>query len=115
MKKDLNKIAGLEKAIKEKYGKEAVQNPRANWTPEKEKRYLESIKKKEKKPKEVRTIPFEEFEIKENKLRDSLDQERTCPVCNKYSFKYYDDLYMNKFNCCQKCYIMNIEGRNPSK
>jgi hypothetical protein len=30
--KDLNYIAGLEKAIKQKYGEEAVQNPSSNWT-----------------------------------------------------------------------------------
>ena len=29
-KKDLNKIAAIEKAIKEKYGEEAIYNPRAN-------------------------------------------------------------------------------------
>ena len=35
-------IIHYEKAIAEKYGDEAVQNPRANWTPEKEKEYLAS-------------------------------------------------------------------------
>ena len=44
MKKDLNYIAGLEKAIKQKYGEEAVQNPSSNWTPEKEKEYLQQLK-----------------------------------------------------------------------
>ena len=44
MKKDLNYIASLEKAISKKYGKEAVQNPSSNWTPEKEKEYLEQLK-----------------------------------------------------------------------
>ena len=40
MKKDLDYIARLEKAIEEKYGKEAIINPKSNWTDEKEKQYL---------------------------------------------------------------------------
>ena len=39
MKKDPNYLAGLEKAIKEKYGQEAIQNPKANWDDDKEKEY----------------------------------------------------------------------------
>ena len=34
-KKDLNEIAKIEKAIKKKYGSEAIQNPKANWNKEK--------------------------------------------------------------------------------
>jgi hypothetical protein len=37
MSDDPNRIAAIEKAIAEKYGKEAVQNPRGNWTETKEK------------------------------------------------------------------------------
>ena len=40
-----DKIAGLEKAIKEKYGEEAIAHPRANWDDDKEREYLEQIKK----------------------------------------------------------------------
>ena len=36
-KKDVNEIAAIEKAISEKYGSEAIQNPKANWDEEKEK------------------------------------------------------------------------------
>jgi len=42
-KKDLNTIAELERAIAQKYGKEAVQHPRSNWDDEKEKEYLEEL------------------------------------------------------------------------
>ena len=41
--KDLNKIAAIEKAISEKYGEEAIQNPRANWDEDKEKDYLQQM------------------------------------------------------------------------
>ena len=60
MKKDLNYIAGLEKAISKKYGEEAVQNPSANWTPEKEKEYLQQLK--ENKIKEMTKDRVEERE-----------------------------------------------------
>ena len=36
MKKDLNYIAALEKAIAEKYGEIATINPKSGWDPEKE-------------------------------------------------------------------------------
>ena len=44
--RDLNEIAKLEKAIKEKYGEEAIQNPKGTWDKEKEDKYtalLEAI------------------------------------------------------------------------
>ena len=44
MKKDLNEIAKIEKAIKEKYGEEAIQNPKGSWSKEKEDKYLEELK-----------------------------------------------------------------------
>ena len=43
MKKDLNKIAYVEKAIAKKFGKEAIVNPKSNWTDEKEEEYLEDL------------------------------------------------------------------------
>ena len=57
-KEDLNKIVSLEKAISKKYGKEAVQNPSSNWTPEKEKEYLKQLK--ENKTKQVTKDRVEE-------------------------------------------------------
>ena len=39
------------------------------------------------------------------------ESKRSCPVCNTYSFKSNDDVYMTKFDCCEKCYIQWIEGR----
>ena len=43
--KDPHYVVKLEKAIAEKYGKEAIQNPKSGWTPEKEKEYIEQVKK----------------------------------------------------------------------
>ena len=45
MKKDPDKIAAIEKAMAKKYGIESVQNPKANWNEDKEKEYIEQLKK----------------------------------------------------------------------
>ena len=41
--KDLNYVANLEKAIKKKYGEEAIQNPANFWDEEKEKSYIRQL------------------------------------------------------------------------
>ena len=42
--KDPDHLIKVEKAIQEKYGDEAIQNPKNNWDKEKEKDYLSQIK-----------------------------------------------------------------------
>ena len=39
------------------------------------------------------------------------ESTRSCPVCNTYSFKSNDDVYMTKFKCCFKCYVQWVEDR----
>ena len=39
------------------------------------------------------------------------NSKRSCPVCNVYSFKSNDDVYMSKFDCCEKCYNQYEEER----
>ena len=43
-KKDLNKIAQIEKAMAKKYGTETIVNPKSFWDDDKEKEYLEQLK-----------------------------------------------------------------------
>ena len=45
MKKDLNDIAAIEKAIKQKYGDDAIQNPKKHWDQEKEKKFSKNLGK----------------------------------------------------------------------
>ena len=111
-KKDPNYAIKVEKAIAEKYGDEAVKHPRKDWDDEKEKEYLSQLK-------ELYSRELKEYD------HDKIDQDgvfiprklinknsnRSCPTCNTYSFKSIDDVYMTKFNCCYKCYIQWIEGR----
>ena len=109
-KKDLNEIAKIEKAIKEKYGEEAIQNPKGSWDKEKEDKYLEELKTFYER--NIRSKEVEEVDgllIKTRKSKRAVD--RTCPVCSSYSFSDKDDLYMVKFECCYDCYIQYVDGR----
>lgn len=109
MKKDFNEIAKYEKAIKEKYGQEAIQNPKSTWDKEKEKGYLEDLKAfHSKKQKAKTTIKKEGFDVVSSNKKSV---ERTCPVCSSFSTQNIDDLYMLKFGCCFNCYIQYVEGR----
>tara|TARA_Y100001938_G_C7716558_1_gene247996 strand:+ start:95 stop:469 length:375 start_codon:yes stop_codon:yes gene_type:complete len=111
-KKDLNSIAKLEKAISERYGEETIQHPKKNWNEQKEKQYLEDLKKLYASRREDETPDKVEINgvFVASKLINN-DSNRSCPVCNTYSYKSRDDVYMTKFSCCEKCYIQWVEGR----
>jgi len=108
--KDPNYAIKIEKAISEKYGDETIQNPKASWSDEKEQEYLNQLSviynssASHKDTEEVNGV----FISKKLLKRES---KRSCPVCNTYSFKSNDDVYMSKFECCEKCYIQWVEGR----
>ena len=105
-------IAKLEKAISQKYGDEAIDNTKRFWDENKEKEYLQqSVEEQQKFAKNAESqdkIEADGFLI--NKKLLNRDHNRTCPVCSKYSFHPRDDLYMNKFEACFKCYIQYIDG-----
>ena len=112
-KKDLNYIAAVEKAIKEKYGEETIQNPASNWDEEKEKQYLQQMKElysKSTKNKEWQDkVDVNGIKVTKKLLnRESL---KCCPVCGSFPKKSMDDVCLTKFDCCYKCYIQYVEGR----
>ena len=112
-KKDLNKIAQIEKAIAKKFGKEAIINPKSQWTDKKEKEFLKQLNefyiKQRKKGYDSEKLKEEGFLLSKNLI--SKESKRVCPVCGIYSFNMKDDLYMNKFECCLNCYIQWVEHR----
>tara|TARA_R110000824_G_scaffold188779_3_gene370140 strand:- start:341 stop:730 length:390 start_codon:yes stop_codon:yes gene_type:complete len=112
-KKDWDYIARLEKAIKKKYGPEAVINPKAFWTDEKEKEYLKQIKEiynqEKTREEEVEKVEKDGFLIPKNLINKK--SKRKCPTCGVYSFDKKDDLYMNKYECCSKCFVQWVEDR----
>ncbi len=104
----------LEKAIAEKYGEEAIQNPKSNWDEEKEKDYLGQLKtlsiKEDRLKRKDEKIEVDGI-LMSRKLLNIETTKRSCPVCGAYSFKIRDDVFMNKFDCCNKCYIQWVDGR----
>ena len=113
MKKDLNYIAKLEQAIAKKYGEETIQNPRSTWTQEKEQKYLEEIKEIYKQELQNKTYD-EKIEANGCFVSKKLltnKEDRTCPACFVYSFEQKDDVYMNKYDCCYRCYLKFVEGK----
>ena len=110
MKKDYNYIAGVEKAVAEKYGKTAVQDIRSEWSEENEKEYLKQLKEANRNRTNTlkkKRLLSDEIEITKRPLQKKND--RTCPICKTYSFSTRDDLYMNRFECCFRCYIDFVE------
>lgn len=110
MSRDPNYAIKIEKAIAEKYGEEAVVNPKSQWDDEKEKEYLEQLKSNYRQEKQESTMKDLNGVLISKELLNR-ESKRSCPICNTYSFKSVDDLYMTKFDCCLKCYIQWVEGR----
>ena len=107
--KDPEHLIKVEKAIQEKYGDETIQNPKSTWNDEKEKEYLQQIKKIAKSERQKEKIEVDGVLMPKKLFRK--ESKRTCPRCKVYSFSMRDDLYMAKFKCCWKCYIEHVEGR----
>ena len=113
MSTDYDHIAAVEKAIAEKYGSEAVENPRSKWDEKKEKEYLQQMQElysKQKKNEESK----EKIEINGIKVSKKLlnrEQLRSCPVCGRFPRKSLDDVCLLKFDCCNNCYVKYVEGR----
>tara|TARA_R100001126_G_C4884320_1_gene181311 strand:+ start:1150 stop:1542 length:393 start_codon:yes stop_codon:yes gene_type:complete len=111
--KDLNKIAAIEKAIAERYGDDTIQSPRANWDEDKEKEYLSQMKEFYKKI-DKNDAHQEKIEINGIKVSKKLlnrESLQSCPVCGSFPKKSMDDVCLLKFECCSKCYIQYVEGR----
>ena len=111
-KKDPNYAVKVEKAIIKKYGEETVQHPKKNWTDEKEKKYLSQLKEFYNSSEETELSEQQEVNgIFIPKKLLNKEPDRSCPICETYSFKSNDDVYMTKFDCCEKCFIQWVEGR----
>ena len=111
--KDLNKIAAVEKAIAEKYGVEAIANPKSKWNELKEKEYLSQMREFYQKIKKN-----EEYEekidingIKVSKKLLNRESLTSCSVCGSFPRKSMDDVCLTKFECCFNCYVQHVEDR----
>jgi hypothetical protein len=112
-KQDPDYIIKVEKAIAEKYGVETVQHPAKDWTPEKEREYMDQLKRLNEKNNKI-SEKAEKVEVQGVLISKKLlnkDSNRVCSICDIYSFNTKDDIYMNKHDCCYQCYIRWIDGR----
>ena len=112
-KKDFDRIAAFEKAIRQKYGDEAIKNPKANWDEEKEKEYLSQMREFYN---SLRTNALGQEKVEVNGIKISkklLNREslKNCPVCGSFPRKSMDDVCLVKFDCCNTCYIKYVEDR----
>jgi len=112
MSQDYDRVAKIEKAIKSKYGDEAVRNPLSGWSEIKEDEYIQQIKESAKEDKgaiEEEKEYYSGFFVDKKLL--NKESNRICPVCEEYTFELKDDVYLNKWESCYKCYVQWIEGR----
>jgi len=113
MSKTQNEIVAIEKAISKKYGDEAIQNPKSNWNPEKEKEYLKQMKALYTKVRhnEEQQEKVDINGIKVSKKLLNRDPLKGCTVCGSFPQKSMDDVCLLKFDCCSKCHLQYVEGR----
>lgn len=107
--RDPDFLIRLEKALEEKFGKEAVQNVKASWTIEDERKFLQQVAEMKEQTKDKK-IEFDEI----NGIliqKDLFRRDSSCPRCKNYSFKMSDDFYITRYGCCEVCFIKHIEGR----
>ena len=112
-KKDPNYIAALERAVKEKYGELATMNPKYFWNQEKEREYVadtkETVKKQLTNEQSREKVDLGGILIPKKLI--SKNDNKDCTVCKQYSFSKEDNVYLNKFSTCKKCYVQYIEDR----
>ena len=110
---DFDKIAAIEKAIAEKYGKETIQNPKANWDEAKEEEYLQQMKEFYQKTQQNEAWQ-EKIDVNGIKISKKLlnrESLKCCPICNSFARRSMDDVCLVKFDCCYRCYIEYVEDR----
>lgn len=108
MSKDPNYLAKVEKAIAEKYGNIATQNPAHFWNEEKEKLYIaetKEIAKEQQKEDDLQEIQGGEVLIKGKLFNTTSKDDKICPNCKNYLLSVLDLVHMNKFKMCQVCHI----------
>jgi len=113
MKKDINFLPKLEKAIQDKYGSNAIRNYKD--LPEDFKNSLAAEiqdfeYKIEQKKMQKPSKHFDGFFIIGSLIKEN-NSERVCKVCDSFSFDISDEIYFHRFDCYQKCYIQFVEDR----
>ncbi len=88
-KNNFDKIAAFEKAIKEKYGEEAIANPKSGWSEDKEKDYLNQMKEFYQSL-HKNAVGQEKVDVNGIKISKKLlnrESLNNCPVCGSFPKK----------------------------
>ncbi len=112
-KKNIEYVGKVEKAIADKYGKEAVVNPRSLWDEKKEEEYIEQARQNAEKyyKKEEEDDIVEKDGIFVSKKLLSKSNTENCHICDKYMLSSKDKVFVLKWGCCNDCYIKWVEDR----
>lgn len=112
-KKDMEYVGKVEKAISDKYGEEAVVNPKSFWNDEKEKEYIEQAKENAEKyfKKEEDNDIVEKNGIFISKKLINKSNAQNCDTCKKYLLSSKDKVFILKWDCCYQCYVKWVEDR----
>lgn len=110
---DIRKLEKFERAIKKKWGDEAVQNPRRfegadKTTEEDRERYLRKLYEKHK---EKEFVEEDGVKFQSEFLEQKDTSLRFCEVCNELSFNTQDTLYIEKYGVCKQHFIEYVEDR----
>lgn len=100
----------IEQEIRKKYGEKAVINPKKFITSEFDQQYRTFLKKMAIDD----TKPEEKVNIDGVLLPSKLfikEKNKKCCVCNSEFLSNKDELYLLKYETCERCYIIEIEGR----
>jgi hypothetical protein len=76
-----------------------------NWTPEKEKEYQKQLSElRQKEDKKRAKTNNKEISIT-GELLNTV--QKNCSICGKFSIDSSDDVYLERYNCCERCYLDN--------
>ena len=97
----------------QKYGEEAIINPKSNWDEEREKDYLAQMKEHYS-TLHKNELGQEKVEVNGIKISKKLlnrESLKTCVVCGSFPKSAMDDVCLIKFETCNNCYVQYVEGR----
>jgi len=113
--KEEYKAARLEKAVRETFGEDAVQNFRGGWNKEKEQFFHKekvALEKRIYKSQLQNHFEKDGYSISEKLLnKKDFHEKRKCEICEVFSFELRDSYFMNKYECCFECYVNYVENR----
>jgi len=110
----------LEQEMIKTYGHQSIINPEQIMDSDDIRSANEQIKKIEQKQnlQEVQSDIYQRGNIKllsNSKLKHKLTYFQNCDKCGKNVKTIVDDITINKYGCCENCYVKHIQGTKAEK